>query len=582
MNTRTTLFLIVLVTLVGGFVFWDHHKGTTTEKSEVKRKRILDLDPKDVTGIDLVRSNQTLVLERAGDNWDMKQPLATRADTSAVNSILDELEFAERMRTITEKELQGVSLVDFGLNPPVTRVTLHSKKRPVGLLIGHETPTKEALYVQVEGRKEVCVASKSLQERLSQTVDSLRSRAAIEFSPVAATRLEIKTADRVIELARAVALTNVVSRWTLTRPLIARADQNKVSELLTGLNGLRIQEFISDDPNDVHTYLLDEPVREVTVTAGDAGQTLVFGKSPTNDASKVYAKLKAGPSVVTISADVAKKFAMQINDLRDSRVLTFPDDAVKGIEILRGTDRIAVTSSNQAWKLIAPIAVDGDDDAIRRFLRDLGDLRATQFVADVTTDLDRYGLAAPGMTVTVSGEGTNIMTQLLVGGLDPSNGCRYVKRSDEPFVYGIESNALDKIPGSYVALRSRQIFDFKPEQVMKVVAGNVTAERDAAGKWQLVSPPKGTLDVEGLQNVLTLLCRLRAESFGRPRSDQDVTLGATIKLTTGNATHWVSVAKDDQAAADSSELTFTLSPPWVNTLAKELVMPATNSVTSTP
>jgi hypothetical protein len=572
MNARTTLFLILLVALVGGFVFWDHYKGTTTEKVEAKRKRILDLEPKDITGIDLVRSNQTLVLERAGDNWDMKQPLATRADASAVNSILDELEFAERIRTITEKELEGVSLVDFGLNPPVTRVTLHSKRRPVGLLIGHETPTKDALYVQVEGRKEVCVAVKSLQERLNQTVDSLRSRTAIEFSPASATRLEIKSADRVIELSRAAVLTNVVSRWVLTRPLTARADQNKVSELLSDLNGLRVQDFVSDDPKDVHIYLLDEPTRELTVSAGDAGQTLVFGKSPTNDPSKVYAKLKTGNSIVTISADAAKRFGVQINDLRDPRVLSFPDDAVGGIEILRGSDKIALTSSNQSWKLTAPTAVAGDTDAVQQFLRNLAELRATQFVADVATDLDQYGLAAPRLTVSLTGSGTNIIAQLLAGNLDPSNGLYYVKRADEPFVYGVLSNALDKIPGSYGTFRTRQIFDLKPEQVTKLTVGDVTVERDTAGKWKLTAPPQGVLDVDALQNLLALLCRLRADDFGRDRTDQDA---GTIKFTVGDATHWLSVASDGQSAADTSELTFKLPPPVVQTLTKEFVAAAT-------
>jgi hypothetical protein len=582
MNSRTTLLLVMLVAIFGGLVVWDHYKGTTTEKVEAKSKRILDLNPKVITGIDLVRSNQTLVLERSGDNWDMKQPLVTRADASAVNSILDELEFAERMRTITEKELQGVSMVDFGLDPPVARVTLHGKKRPLGLLIGHETPTKDAVYVEVEGRKEVYVANKSLQDRLNQTVDSLRSRTAIEFSPASATRLEIKSADRVIEVSRAAALTNVISRWTFTRPLTARADQNKVNELLTDLNSLRVQDFVSEDPKDVHTYQLDEPERELTIAAGDAGQTLVIGKSPTNDPSKVYAKLKTGRSVFTVSADVAKRFAVQINDLRDPRVLTFPEEAVGGIEILRGTVKIAIAGSNQTWQLTAPIAVPGDTDAIRQFLRDLADLRATQFVADVATDLDRFDLAVPNTTVTLTGSGTNILAQLLVGGLDPSNGLRYVKRVDEPFVYGVESNALGKIPATYGAFRIRQVFDFKPDQLTALAVDNIAVERGTGGKWKLISPPQGAIDVDGLQNVIALLCRLRADEFKSARTEPDATLGTTIRFTAAGVAHWLTTTGDGLAAADTSELTFTLSLPVIQTLTKTFVAASTNSVPSSP
>jgi hypothetical protein len=578
MNSRTTLFLVVLVALVGGFVLWDHHKGTTTEQREAKRKRILDFDPKDVTGLDLVRSNQTVILEKSGDNWDMLQPLAVRADNGAVNAILDELEFAERIRTISEEELPGVSLVDFGLDPPVTRVTLHSKKRPVGLLVGRETPTKDALYVQVEGRKEVCVAGKSIQERLNQTVETLRSRTAVEFSPAAVTRLEIKAADRIIELSRAAMTTNVEVRWTLTRPLVARADQNKVSELLTDLSGLRVQDFVSEDAKDAHTYLLDEPEREVTVFTGDTGTILVLGRPLTNDASKVYAKLKTGHSIFTVSADAAHKFATQINELRDPRVMTFAESAVKGIEILHDANKIALTGDDKGWHVTAPVAVAGDDDAIRQFLRDLGSLRATQFVADVATDLDAYGLAAPGMTVSLSGDGTNLLAELLVGGLDASNEIRFVKRASEPFVYGVATNALDFIPRAYSALRRRQVLDLKPEQIESFTSGDNVAVREQ-GTWKLQKPANGVLNVDVLNHAVDAFCKLRAESF---ESTLEKRVPCYEVSASGGNTNYGLCFMGGLAASDACELSFKLSEPVMQTLTNAFVVVPTNAPAATP
>ncbi len=571
MNTRTTLFLVVLVALFGGFVVWDHYKGTPTEERAAKGKRILDFEAKDVTHIDLVRSNQTIVLDKTGDNWDMKQPLASRADDGAVNSILDELEFAERTRVLTGKELEGVSLSDFGLDAPRIRITLHSKKRPIGLLIGRETPTKDALYAQVEGRKEVYVTRLSVQERLSQTVENLRSRTAIEFTPSSTTRIEIKVADRIIELTKSAAVTNTEARWTLTRPLVTRADQSKVSELLSDLTGLRVQDFVSEDPKDLHTYLLDEPEREVTVFAGDVGKTMVFGKSPTNDPSKVYAKLRSGNSIVTVSAEAARKFAAQINDLRDARVCALRSADVTGIEIIHGTNKIALNHDGKGWHLTAPRAVPAEDPAVNQFLDDLGNLHAKEFTADVTTDLDKYGLATPATTVSLFGEATNTLAQLLVGSLDVSNAVRYVKRVDEAFIYGIDPATLDRIPGHYRALRSRRVFDLKPEQVTKLVAGTVTLERDAQGRWKLIEPAQGALDNDSVQHLLEVFCQLRAEEFGRAKTDTDTGLGTTIKATVGETTHWLSIASDRHAAADECEQTFMLSDPVVQTLTKGLV-----------
>jgi len=330
MNFRKTLFLVVLAGSVGGLVVWDHFKGTTSTDRAMQSKRLLNLDTKQINHFELVRSNQTIVLEKTGDSWDIKQPIAVRADFSAVRSTLDELEFAERSRTLTEKDLQGASLASFGLEAPRASIKLQAKSGPVTLLIGNATPTKDALYVQVAGRREICVGPASLYDRATQNLDALRSRTVIEFAPAAVTRMEIKTADRVIELKKTDA------HWTIARPLTARADQDKISELLSGLAGLRVQEFVSEDPKDLHNFHLDEPDREVTIFSGETGQTLLLGRSPTNDASQVYAKLKSADSILTIAGESAKKFAVQINDLRDPRVLAFEPASIHSIAIARG------------------------------------------------------------------------------------------------------------------------------------------------------------------------------------------------------------------------------------------------------
>ena len=561
MNSRQTLFLVVLAGIVAGLVVWDHFKGVTTTDREVRDKRILNIDTKQVSHFELIRFNQTIVLEKTGDNWDIKRPIAVRADFSAVSSTLDDLEFAERSRTLTEKDLQGASLVAFGLVPPRASITLQTKSGPVTLLIGGETPTKNALYVQVAGRREVCVAPVSLYNRATQSLDVLRSRTAIEFSPAAVTRLEIKTADRVIELKKSDA------HWAIVRPLVARADQDKISELLSGLAGLKVEDFVSEDPKDAHTYHLDEPDREVALFTGETGKTLLLGRSPTNDAGKVYAKLKGADSIFTLASEPAKKFAVQINDLRDPLVLAFGPASVQSIAIARGADKLALQREAAGWKLTTPVSVAADEAAVNRFLDELASIRAKRFVVDVTTEPQRYGLVAPVATVTLVGTATNV---LLVGSVDESNTLQFAKCAGEEFIYGIATNVLDQFPPNYGALRARSVFDLKPDQIMKLEAGNVTVTR-AAGNWKLVAPAEGRLDTNAVQAVVAALARLHAESFGRPKAEPDAGLGYTIKATVGDATHWLAVAPDGQAAANSVELTFQLPPATVATLTNSLL-----------
>lgn len=558
MDSRKTLFLLVLVGLVGVVVVWDHFQGVPTADREAKGKRLLTLDAKTVTHLELVRTNQTIVLEKTGATWTLQKPLAVRADASAVNAILDELEFVDRTRTLTAKELAGMSRAEFGLTAPRLTLKLQAKTGLTTVHIGNETPAQDALYVTVDDQPAVFVVRKTAFDRSNQTLDQLRSRTVFELAPASATRLEIKTADRSIELTKS-------NGWVLARPLAARADQTKISELLTDLENLRVADFVSEKPEDVHTYHLDEPDREVVVTTGATNTTLLIGKPLTNATGQVYAKLKHANAIFTIAAEPARKFAVPINDLRDPHVLTGPAAAVTAITIARDAEKISLQRAAAGWQITSPVTVAGDDGAVRQFLDDLAALRVKQFTADVATDLDKFGLATPALTVNLTGA-----TDLLVGAVDASNGVRFVKRADEPFIYGVETNATDCVPVAYGAFRSRVIFDFKPDQITKLTVGEVTLGRDEQGKWKLIAPAQGVLDVDAANAVAALVAGLRAATFGRPKAAAE-NLKPVIKFTAGSTTHWLANAADGQSVTDNSELTFTLASPVIETLTKKLV-----------
>ena len=584
MKSRTTLILVVLAALVGLVVVWDLYKGTPTEVARERSKRILDFKSEDVTRLELTYTNRTVVLEKSGDKWNLLQPLSARADGGTVSSILSDLEFAQRDRALSGEDLKGVNLADYGLDKPQIRVTLQRKRGSMILLVGRETPTKDAVYVQLEGWRQVDITPKSLLDRLNTSVDSLRSHVAVEFTPSAVTRLELKSADRIIELARSAASTNAEPRWAIVRPLTARADQRKVNELLTSLNDLRIQSFVSEDPKDVHTYQLEEPDREVTVWSGDVGKTLLIGHAPTNDPNNAYAKLKSSDSIFTVAADQAKRFAVQINDLRDPQVLTFSQPNVSGIDLLQGTSRISLERGDKGWKVTAPASIPADSSGVDRILTGLGDLTVTQFVADVTVDLDKYGLAAPTATITLRGQGTNVVAQLLVGNLDGSRTLRYVKRGDEPFIYGVETNALDWLPANVLALRDRRLADVLTDQIKKLTLqqgpSQTVLERDAQNKWRLVEPSQGVLDNDSLQQLLDAFAQLRAEEYlheGRENlSDYGLdALSLTVTAQTGDKTYTLALGK----TADSGlQYAFWGDPPLVFKIAAADLSPITKEV----
>jgi hypothetical protein len=589
-----------MVLVIGGLVALDYYWGTSTRDRAAKSKRILDFQSKDITGLQIDLTNQVYTLERSGDQWQIKQPLDVRASYSTVSSILDELEFAERNRVITGKELTGLVPKDFGLQNPRIRLTLQDKKRSIILLIGNETPTRDAIYVQLQGKKDVLVAPKSIYERVDRTLDDLRDRTVIDFQAASATRIEIKSIDRVIELSKSAITTNAEPRWALTRPLVARADQRKVSELLADLSGLRVTDFVSESPRDIPMYLLDEPEREVTVWTGESGKTLQIGRTSTNDPSKVYAKLKSADSIYTLPTATVQKFAIQANDLRDAQVLAFSESDVHGIEVLHGTDKISLVHTDAAWRIATPVAATADDTAVQQLLRHLGGLNARQFAADVATDLDKYGLAAPMATVSLLGDGTNLLAQLLVGALDASNTVRFVKRVDEPFVYGVDTNIATWLPANWLSLRARALADLNPDQITKLTiekkSGKVTLQRDADKKWKLLEPVQGVIDSDALQRLLDEFAALPAEEFVRGGRDNLAEFGldqpeATLTATAGDKTYTLLLGKSQDAERQYAfwsdpPLVFTIWTSRANTLVRDVITqpnpPPVSSATNAP
>jgi len=585
MKLRTTIILLVLTVIIGGIAFWDYKKGTTTEQAKEKAKRLLDIKAADVTAMELVRSNETIVVEKADEHWEIKKPLAVKADDNAVSAILDQFEFAERERTFKEDEIPATQLADYGLAAPPLRVVLRGKKGDTEIAFGSETPTKESVYARIQGQKTVVLVRKYLFDRANASLDSLRNRSVMTFVTTSATRLEIKTADRFLELAKTAPKPGGETRWSIVKPIQTRADQQKTMDLLYDLNAMRVSEFVSEDPKEVHTYQLDDPQIEVTVWTADKGQTLLIGRSPSNDATKVYAKLKSADSIFTVPADSAKKLALQVNDIRDTHLLSVAETSLQGIELTRGTDKVSLTRSGGVWNVAGPVPVTAEESVVQDLVRRLNELTTTQFVADVATDLGKYGLATPVLTVTLQGEGTNVLAQLLVGAIDEAGKTRYVKRGDEPFIYGISDNILSWIPVSRVAYRSRRVAELKVDQMSKLTIeradGRTVLERGADKKWKMIEPPHGVLDNDRLQQALDVIGFLRAEEIVREGIDNPAEYGldkptAKFTIEANGKTYILQLGKPrgenaTYASWSDPALVFTLSSASVTTLSHNLV-----------
>jgi hypothetical protein len=593
MNTRTTWVLAIGTLLMAVVLAMDVWNGQPTTQRASQDGHVVDLRVEDVTGIEIVRTNEVISIARQDDLWRITNPLETRADTGAVMSMLNALEEARRHRTLPVSELRAADMAQFGLDRPALKVAVQGRRGAITVLVGGETATGDAFYLQVEGGDDVMVVAKALRDRLNRSVNELRDRDVLSIPANEVSRLEMKSDQRVVELAKSAINGGVTSLWRLSQPLSARTDQDRVLSWLRDLDALRVLRFVSENPADVVTYNLDEPKTAITLRTDsvDSGVTLLLGDPVATDASEVYAKIKNQPAIFTLAAADAAKLTPAVNELRDRHVLVVNESKIRSIELVHGADKVTLQKTGTdpvAWRLTAPVSMPAEDTVVNGVVRVLLTLEAREFVDDVATDLSKYGLMSPVGTATFLGEGTNVLAQLLVGDVREGTKERFVKSSGEPFVYAADSGVLRMMAIAPTVFRSRKVSDVTTAQVTRVTVvnhlGKTMVEKTADGGWRLVEPTQGVLDTDALRALIGAVTNLRAddvvrdtldnlEMFGLDRPEMVVTLNVgdeAYELRVGGAP----AAGGKYMSWNNPPMVFTVSVAKLIPLVGSFVTPA--------
>lgn len=633
MKPKTTFILLIVAVLIGAFIWVDHKYFPDTEKSTEQQKRVFAyLKRDDITKLELSNTNGVIVVEKAGDKWEMKKPFEVPASKSDVESILSELEFLDAERTLTPKELKetGATPANYGLDKPRAEASITVKGVVHTLKLGNDSEIGGNLYAMLAGKETVHVLGKSVFDRLNKRVDDLRDRTVIDFAKSDLSKLEIKSGNRQIELTQTPESGDTPAAWRITRPINARASKDKVEGIADKLAALRVDTFVTEDPKDLKRYGLDEPAQEVSLfTKGSDGAKIVqFGSSPTNDTTKVYAKRKSLNSVYTVSNDILTNLVVQVNDLRDRALAEFETDQVQAVEVVAGGQTFQIEKQTNDWEIVAPAKSKAEQDACDDLVSHLHGAEIKEFVADVVTDLAQYGLDKPALevtlkkqkvvTVTTTNEPartaaatnavpvvqttatTNVapLVTVRVGKTDAGKGLVYVKRADEDFVYGLETNFVADLPQRALDLRDRTVLVLDSSAVQKfdVAAGplKLTTERVTTKdtnnvetkEWKLVAPAQGVLAADEIEDAVDALAGLKAERLVEEHPsnlapyglDQPALVATVTSIVGTNApqAHAVLVGKETPdknrfAMVQGGTLVFELASADYDKLHKEFV-----------
>jgi hypothetical protein len=265
-------------------------------------------------------------------------------------------------------------------------------------------------------------------------------------------------------------------------------------------------------------------------------------KTPTG--ADLYARVEGQPKLMLVGASADDTLNRSTFDLRDKTVLKFDHDKADSFKLEpAGSPAVSLSKKGTDWLLTSPANAKADFAVVDALVGKLAQTKMKSLVvADVGTDLKKYGLDKPQAVATI-GAGSTRATLALGGKAD--DGSIYARDLSRPMVFGVEATLLDDLKKKADDFRVKDLFEFRSftAESLDITRGGETVSfakqkaavspNPAAGAavpaetWKQTKPAAKDIDQAKLNDLLTNISNLKAEKF----VDKALTSGEDFVVT---------------------------------------------------
>jgi hypothetical protein len=576
-NFKTTGVLLVLVVFGGALWLLQRGKAPPEQEPEgptpAQAPFVLSERPEDksITRVSIERPGKPrIVFEREpGDEeetpgeWKMTEPVESVATNYMVNSLISTL---LNLRTQREADVKAA---DAGLEPPRATFTLAgAQDKEYVFSVGSEVPFSNDTYLRASppgGESSIHVVSRNFDVELDRDANAYRDKTLAKFPRKDAVAVEIDYEHRTYRFTRGES-----DEWVVDEPVKAYADKDKIKQLINNVGNLRVQEFIDNDPESLAPYGLDDPSLTISVRtetqepvqplpeaqtetqpAEPQTRTVVeevgvaVGAFSDLDKKNRYVRRLDQPWVASVPNASVERLIPNLSELRDNRVTRVKSGDVTKVEIdwrpgaAAPHESAALVRQAGRWKGEGDLQ-DLEIEAVRDLLSALEQLRAIDYI-DEPEALSEYGLDDPRCVIRITTRGSVEPLTLKIGANTPSGRNTYVQVEGQSSVQVVSDAQAERLAINPISLRSRVIFDFKPEMFRRI---ELTVDTDGStgsgprlarastgpssapagetaatvrrvlvheeGRWEMREPAGAPVDNGALQDLLKNLPRLGA------------------------------------------------------------------------
>ena len=521
MKTKTTLILLGLVLALGVWIKFYESQGPNTNEAKRRAGNVLNFERDNLDGIEIQNGEETIVLRRSEGKWRLESPIKDQADGPAVQTLVNDLENWEKDETISAKEIDANKnrLAEYDLVKPKLRLKLLGKEMPPEILFGKDAALEKRMYVRFENARDTFLVRQTVKNDIAKKAEDFRDRKLTEITTAQITRLVLKTPAGEMDVQKK------GDAWEIVKPLRARADNQKIGDLLAQVTSARIEQFVADDRGDLQPYGLAEPRGSITLFAGDdqQGRTLQIGASPEKAKDQVYVRFSARNFVYTLPNKIESILAFTPAEIRDHHLVRIDTNMLDRITIEdAGKRKTVLARKDETWTIKNLADKAANSAEVKRLLEAVQDEQVTKFVEDVASDLSKYGLDQPQLQITFSSFASENTAESPAGeapfatvSFGRAEGDQvYARVGEEPFIVAVRRALLEKIFTDPVQWQELAIFKFKPEEVQRLavtLAKEMAVTRGANQEWKAAAGdvPINQANVSSLLNTLQKLHAVR-------------------------------------------------------------------------
>jgi hypothetical protein len=408
-----TLLMLVILAGLGSYLYVVEFPSTQREsKQEAEQKQLLPFPETAITGLAITTAQGPVELTRADSgSWAMTAPLQTDADIREVQALIRALVTGRVTRSVAER---SAGLAPFGLEQPVTTVTVTAGAQQDTLAIGDSGPLSNTLYVLRGSDGKVLLTDLAPKDFVNKSLLTFRRKDLLRFvqNDVERVRLNYPPTEIVIyNMAKG----KPKPSWKIRYPIEAEADQTEVRSLMFRLEDLKALSIIDPGPErDAVAKTLTIPKLKITLHTAEGDQSVQLYQTDPQSGDAIAETTPEAP-LYRVSPTAIKDLTKDLFTLQDKRLLGVDYTDIVMLSVRTRDHQYVLINENGEWVLEDRPTDKLSQETADLFVSRVANLPAEERVLKQSSPLAPYGLLAPAAEFVATGKDGKIAGRLTLG-----------------------------------------------------------------------------------------------------------------------------------------------------------------------